>query len=78
MHTFDRPDIQAVLHQLRARAQLQGQAKQAMRLDDPAGHTWMGAIFWNLGTIYQDYPSAIQWALFAMALGTVVTIWQIV
>ncbi|OFC37975.1 hypothetical protein BAE29_06200 [Acidithiobacillus caldus] len=78
MNLLHRPDVQAVLRLLITRSRLQGQPKLELRLDDPAGHTWMGAILWNLGTIYQDYPSAIQWALFAMALGSVVTIWQIV
>lgn len=76
MNLLHRPDVQAVQRLLIARSRLQGQQKLELRMDDPTGQTWIGAIIWNIGTIFQDYQTPIQWAIFAMVFGIIATLWQ--
>lgn len=74
----NRPDVQAVLRILSARAKQPYPQKTGMRMDDSVGETWIGAVVWNVGTLIQDYPQTFLLAGFTIVFGTLVTIWQII
>lgn len=69
LHIRNRPDIHAVMGILQRRLETPEPERFDMVMDDDLGKTWVGAIFWNVGTLIQDYPRAFLLCGFVSVAG---------
>lgn len=75
---LQRPDVVAVLNILKERGKEVGEQKINIKMTDEEGKTWLGATFWNVGTLIQDFPNIFLAAGFCIMFGVVVTIVQVI
>jgi hypothetical protein len=71
----NRADLHAVSTILKQRHSLPEAERVNVVMHDEGGKTVLGAVYWNLGTIVQDYPALVALTILA---GGLAIVWELV